>query len=171
MYPIVAWFAVVFMYLHTRYLIYRLKYQKKQPEDASNDLSTGNEMNKYLSLTFIVGTIFYLPMLVLEMPRYRPFIFDSQKTKPLDESSASFTEWQDSRFEDMSRYCGPFSSNSTQSPVEEIGLIDVDARYLKVLNSLTFQLTVYCALFVYKRHKTKLLEVIQNTRIITFASK
>lgn len=29
MYPIVAWLAVIFMYLHTKYLIYRLKYQKK----------------------------------------------------------------------------------------------------------------------------------------------
>ena len=105
------------------------------------------------------------------MPRYRPFIYDKNITKPEDENSAEYVTWQQSRFEDMTRYCGPFSSNSTQSPVVEIGLIDPNAEYLKVLNSLTFQLTVYCALFVYKRHKSKLLEVIRNTRVITFASK
>ena len=44
-------------------------------------------MNKYLSLTFIVATIFYLPMIVLEMPRYRPFIYDKHILKPEDETS------------------------------------------------------------------------------------
>lgn len=58
-YPIMALICLIFSYLHCRFLIYRLKNQKRQPDMASNDMSTGSLMNMYLYFTFLICCAFY----------------------------------------------------------------------------------------------------------------
>mmetsp|Transcript_10168 Transcript_10168/g.15508 ORF Transcript_10168/g.15508 Transcript_10168/m.15508 type:complete len:153 (+) Transcript_10168:476-934(+) len=75
-YPVMSWVAVFVMYFHTRYLIYRLKYQKRQPAVASNSMETGNTMNKYLFYTFLVVFVFYSAVLFIPKARFNFFNTD-----------------------------------------------------------------------------------------------
>lgn len=60
-------------------------------------------MNKYLTLTFLMATVFYMPMLVFKMTRFRPFIFTDGFTKPEHEdlTNPDYTKWHDSRYIDQ----------------------------------------------------------------------
>jgi hypothetical protein len=91
-YPIIAWVQVFVMYFHCKYLVYRLRFQKRQPEAASNDSSTGSLMNMYLTFTFMIVCAFYSVVLFIKTPR--------------------FNYWIDaSEVYDMNVMCGPFNSN------------------------------------------------------------
>ena len=74
-YPVISFMAVVFMLIHSKYLIYRLKNQKKQPESSSNDMKTGNVMNMYLTYTFCLVFINYSVFLGVPLPRDFFFYF------------------------------------------------------------------------------------------------
>ena len=96
-YPIIAWVSVILMYLHCRYLVYRLMHQKKQPTAASNDMSTGTLMNMYLTFTFIVTCAFFSAILFIKIPRHEFFNWDVE-------------------LYDSTKWCGPFKSNNILSP-------------------------------------------------------
>jgi hypothetical protein len=70
------------MYVHSKYLIYRLRNQKKQPKLASNNMNTGNVMNRYLTYTFFLVLINYSIFLGFPMPRDFYFQFSDQIEKP-----------------------------------------------------------------------------------------
>ena len=97
-YPITAFMSVVLMYVHCRYLVYRLKYQKRQPYNASNDMSTGSVMIVYLNITFYIVCSFYSFILFVPIARYNFWNINSER-------------------EDKSRNCGPFTSNNDLSPI------------------------------------------------------
>jgi len=102
-YPIIAWVSVIIMYFHCKYLVFRLRYQKRQPESASNDSSTGSLMNMYLTFTFMIVCAFYSVILFVKMPRFHFWI-------------------EDSGVYDMDTMCGPFNSNNEKSGMDEVGL-------------------------------------------------
>lgn len=102
-YPAMAWLSTIFIYLHTRYLIYRLQHQKRQPLSASNDMGTGSLMNMYSTITFLVVFAFYSCILFLKTPRFK---YWSLTTNTID----------------LTMNCGPFESNNEFSPTEEVGL-------------------------------------------------
>lgn len=115
-YPIMAFICLIFSYLHCQYLIYRLTNQKVQPENASNDMSTGSLMNMYLNFTFVLACIFISIFFFMPMPRAHYW----------DERAS---------LHDVSEWCGPFKSNNELSPIEEIGLFPQHGSFF---NRFTF---------------------------------
>lgn len=103
LYPVMALVGTVFIYLHSRYLIYRLLSQKRQPLSASNDMSTGSLMNMYVTFTFCIAFSFLCSLLFVHTPRY---FFWNLESNVLD----------------VTKNCGPFESNGLLSPVEEVGI-------------------------------------------------
>ena len=108
------------LWLHTRFLIYRLRNQKKQPLVASNDLKIGIKMVLYLNITFAVVELFYLLILYNPLPRFN---FWNEELKAFDRNMV----------------CGPFKSNNVISPAQEVGLIvSSDSALFKIVTSNVF---------------------------------
>jgi hypothetical protein len=124
-----SYVAVIILYFHTKYLIYRLKYQKQQPEAASNAMSTGNVMNSYLSQTFVLVFTYYCIFLFLPIYKSYFWFFDSNIMKPEGADFKKLEKWQDSRFLDRNEVCGPFSSNNTISAMDEVGFVPGNDSY------------------------------------------
>ena len=73
MYPIFAIVGCLTMYLHSRFLIYRLMNQKRQPVAASNDESTAALMYTYMTLNFLIVFVFNSIILFRQTPRAKFF--------------------------------------------------------------------------------------------------
>lgn len=74
-YPILAFFTVVIVYIHVSYIIFRLRYQTKQPLASSNDKSTGALLTMYLSLSFLVVVMFFCIILFFKVPRKKFWVY------------------------------------------------------------------------------------------------
>lgn len=100
-YPANSFLAVIIIYFHSKFLIYRLQNQKKQPLAASDDMSTGSLMNMYVTFTFMIVFTFNAILIFFKTPRYK---FWNSKSNTLDST----------------KNCGPFLSNGELSPIDEV---------------------------------------------------
>jgi len=130
LYPAISVIGAIFMTLHCKYLIIRLRYQKKQPTASSNDKATGALLNKYLSLTFLTVVAFYAMILFFKMPRFKYYVIDGEVYD---------NDW----------WCGPFTSNNELSPIEEVGLFPgPDAAINRFVYCFLLQFSVYTLLYI-----------------------
>lgn len=149
-YPIIAWVTVIVMYLHCRYLVYRLMNQKKQPIAASNDMSTGTLMNMYLTFTFIVTCAFFSSILFIKMPRYAYFNWKLEIT-------------------DDSRWCGPFKSNNILSPIDEVKLFPEEGSLVnRFVFCILVQFAVYVILYMIAYNSNVHINVLQKVKEVKF---
>jgi hypothetical protein len=69
-FPLASFVAVIFIYIHSKFLIWRLLNHKRQPLSASNDMGTGTTMNMYVSMSFMIAFIFNSIILFVKTPRF-----------------------------------------------------------------------------------------------------
>ena len=150
MYPVMAFVGTVTIYLHSRYLIYRLQYQKKQPLMASNDMSTGSLMNMYVTITFCIAFSYLCTLIFLTTPRFKYWNMTSNVI-------------------DLTKNCGPFESNNELSPIEEVGVISQgDTLANRILMSILLQLTLYLLLFMIGSNSKSQIKVLNEVKRIKF---
>lgn len=153
MYPIMAYVAVIVLLVHSRYLIFRLRMQKKQPKVASNDMSTGAMMNKYLFLTFLINCVFYSAVMFLTQPKFKYWVPSTDGGEGVFDATVN---------------CGPFKDDNL-SPIEEVGLFPKnDSLSSRFVFCIMVQFSVYTILYMISHNSNVHLEILQKVKQLKF---
>lgn len=156
MYPVMCVVGLLTIYLHSRFLIYRLQHQKKQPLSASNDMGTGSLMNMYVTFTFGIAFAFIARVLLFPSPRHKYVQLINGKEAL-----------------DPGKFCGPFKVSAVAAS-QEVGLFGnisggEDTVLGRVLASVLAQLALYLALYMVARNSMSKISILTDVQKLKFA--
>lgn len=125
-YPYMAILAPIVLYLHFKFIYFRLRKWKIQPQMVTNKVTSGSYIMLFLNITFIAIAFLYALFLLEETPHYN---------------------WVSS----SSTLCGPFPDNTkgNQPVVDEINGSSTAAKVIKstVVHPVLILIIIIFAIF------------------------